>query len=210
MALRLPAPQRAEPALGTRRIYLREPLPRDWQVWAELRSASREFLAPWEPIWATDGLSRANYRRRLRRLARDEADDLGYAYFLFRRTDEALLGGVTLGNVQRGAAQSATVGYWMGWRFAGQSYMTEALGAVLAHAFGPLGLHRIEAACMPENERSRRLLDRWGFRQEGLARQYLKINGVWHDHVIYALLAAEYPRATDQVERRLASGPAGG
>jgi ribosomal-protein-alanine N-acetyltransferase len=88
--------------------------------------------------------------------------------------------------------------------------MTEALGAVLAHAFGPLGLHRIEAACMPDNARSRRLLDRWGFREEGLARQYLKINGVWHDHLIYALLAAEYPRAAERVERHLASGVAGG
>lgn len=210
MALRLPTAQRAEPALETRRTFLREPMPRDWQAWAELRSASREFLAPWEPVWAADGLSRANYRRRLRRLARDEADDLGYAYFLFRRADEALLGGVTLGNVQRGAAQSATVGYWMGQRFAGFGYMTEALGAVLAHAFGPLGLHRIEAACMPENERSRRLLDRWGFREEGLARQYLKINGVWHDHALYALLAADYPSAAERVEKRLNSGPAGG
>jgi ribosomal-protein-alanine N-acetyltransferase len=210
MALRLPTAQRAEPPLSTARTYLRDPLARDWQAWAELRSASREFLAPWEPIWAPDGLSRASYRRRLRRQARDEIEDLGHAFFLFRRADEALLGGVTLRNVQRGAAQSATIGYWMGERHAGNGYMTEALGAVLGHAFGPLGLHRVEAACMSHNERSRRLLGRWGFRQEGVARQYLKINGVWHDHLLFALLAAEFPHAADRVERRKGSGAAGG
>lgn len=193
----------------TPRAYLRAPRLSDWSAWAELRHASREFLAPWEPAWASDALARASYRRRLRRLARDEGEEIGYAYFMFRRADDALLGGITLSNVQRGAAQSATIGYWMGHRFAGQGYMAEALVALLDHAFGPLGLHRLEAACMPENARSRRLLERCGFHEEGYARQYLRINGAWSDHVLFALLATEYPAAAERLQQWLRSGVAG-
>lgn len=208
MALRLSGTNRAEPALVTQRVYLREPHSNDWAAWAELRHSSRDFLTPWEPVWASDALSRASYRRRLRRQAKDESEDLSFAFFVFRRADDAMLGGITLGSVQRGAAQSATVGYWMGRRHAGQGYMTEALAAGLDHAFGALGLHRVEAACMPENERSRRLLDRCGFRQEGYARQYLRINGVWHDHLLFALLGTEYPAAAERLQQWLRSGAA--
>ncbi len=133
---------------------------------------------------------------------------LGYAFFVFRRGDDALLGGITLSNVQRGAAQSATIGYWMGRHHAGQGFTAEALGALLDHACGPLGLHRLEAACMPENVRSRRLLERCGFRQEGYARQYLRINGVWNDHLLFALLATDYPAASERLQQWLRSGVA--
>jgi len=206
VALRLTGSNRPEHALASRRVYLREPRPGDWQAWSELRDASRDFLMPWEPAWAPDALSRINYRRRLRRQAKDEADDLGYGFFVFRRGDDALLGGITLGNVQRGAAQTATVGYWMGQRHAGQGYMTEALRLALDHGFGTLGLHRLEAACMPDNARSRRLLERCGFRQEGFARHYLRINGVWQDHLLFGLLATDYPVAAAAIERWLRSG----
>ncbi len=197
MALRLGGSGRTEPMFVTRRAYLRAPRLNDWPAWAELRHASRDFLMPWEPAWAPDALGRAAYRRRLRRLARDESEDIGYAYFVFRREDDALLGGITLSNLQRGAAQSATIGYWIGRPHAGQGYMTESLGALLDHAFGPFGMHRLEAACMPENARSKKLLERCGFRQEGYARQYLRINGVWHDHLLFALLAGDFRAAAD-------------
>lgn len=199
MALRLGGSGRTEPMFVTRRAYLRAPRLNDWPAWAELRHASRDFLMPWEPAWAPDALGRAAYRHRLRRLTRDESEDGGYAYFVFRRDDDALLGGITLSNLQRGAAQSATIGYWIGRPHAGQGYMTESLGALLDHAFGPLGMHRLEAACVPENTRSKKLLERCGFRQEGYARQYLRINGVWHDHLLFALLAGDYRAAADRL-----------
>ena len=149
MAFLRPASDSArEATLETRALYLRPPQMRDWRAWAELRALSREFLSPWEPTWTSDALTRSAYRRRIRRQLRDGQDDLGYAFFLFRRDDDALLGGMTLSNVQRGAMQSCSVGYWIGRPHARRGHMSEALTGLLGHCFGPLGLHRVEArAC---------------------------------------------------------------
>ena len=178
-----------EATVETRALYLRPPQMRDWRAWAELRALSREFLSPWEPTWPSDALTRSAFRRRIRRQQRDGQDDLGYAFLLFRKEDDALLGGMTLGNVQRGAAQSCSVGYWIGRPHARQGYMSEALGGLLRHCFGRLGLHRVEAACMPENVASRKLLEGAGFSCEGHAQAYLKIAGAWRDHLLYATIA---------------------
>lgn len=174
------------------RVYLRPPRRADYLQWARLREISREFLTPWEPVWPADALSRASFRRRLRRILQDWREDTGYAFHIVTRTGEQLAGGIALSNLRRGVAQSASVGYWIGTEYADQGYMTEALDAILAFGFGDLGLHRIEAACLPHNEPSRRLLHRTGFQQEGLARQYLRINGQWEDHVLFGLLRDEY------------------
>jgi ribosomal-protein-alanine N-acetyltransferase len=181
-----------EVVLRGERVYLRPPRRGDYLAWARLREASREFLVPWEPVWPSDALSRSSYRRRLRRILQDWRDDTGYAFHIVHRTGEKLLGGIALSNLRRGVAQSASVGYWIGAEFADQGFMTEALDAILAFGFGDLALHRIEAACLPANEPSRRLLHRLGFQQEGLARQYLRINGQWEDHVLFGLLRDEY------------------
>ena len=149
-----------EATVETRSLYLRPPQMRDWRAWAELRAVSREFLSPWEPTWPSDALTRSAFRRRIRRQLRDGQDDLGYAFFLFRREGNALLGGMTLSNVQRGAAQSCSVGYWIGRPHAHKGHMSEALAGLLGHCFGPLGLHRVEAACMPKNDASRKLLEK--------------------------------------------------
>ena len=175
--------------LTTDALYLRAPRMSDWRAWAELRAVSREFLRPWEPTWPSDALSRGAFRRRLRRQQREGWEGTGRAFFVLRQSDDALLGGVTLGNVQRGAAQSCNVGYWIGRPHARNGYMTEALAGVLRHAFDGLGLHRVEAACMPENLASRGLLQKSGFRHEGRARAYLKIDGAWRDHLLYAALS---------------------
>ena len=184
------------PARGTRlegeRLFLRLPEEGDWRAYAELRTASRRFLEPWEPAWLDDTLSRDAYLRRVRRGEQDWRDDASYAFFLVRRADLRLLGGIGLSNIRRGVSQSATLGYWIGQEFARQRYMTEALGLLLDHAFGPLRLHRIEAACLPHNEASRRLLLRAGFVEDGRARRFLKIGGEWHDHLLYALLAEDF------------------
>lgn len=170
------------------RIYLRPPQYGDWRAWAALREQSRAFLTPWEPTWPGDALSRASFRRRQRYVILEWHEDSGYSLFVFRREDDRLLGGVTLSNVRRGIAQAASLGYWTGAPFARQGYMSAALQALLPFAFERLGLHRIEAACLPHNAASRQLLIRTGFQEEGLARRYLRINGSWQDHALYALL----------------------
>ena len=170
-------------------VLLRSPRLRDYSSWAALRSRSRPFLQPWEPVWPEDDLQRAAYRRRMATYAREIDAGGAYPFFIFRTSDDALVGGVTLSNVRRGVAQMATLGYWMGEPYAGQGYMTAALKPLVAFAFGPLALHRVEAACLPENHASHRLLLKTGFREEGMAQAYLKINGNWRDHLLFGLVA---------------------
>jgi len=183
-----------EPRLRGDGIYLRPAAPSDYQAWADIRESSRGFLAPWEPTWPDDDLTRAAYRRRLRRQNEEMARDESYTFFIFDAGNDALLGGLTLGGVRRGVSQTATLGYWMGAAFAGRGIMTRAVGAVGRWTFQSLRLHRIEAACLPENIASRTLLERNGFTREGLARSYLKINGAWRDHLLYAIVETEASR----------------
>lgn len=186
-----PNPQRAF-RLDSGRVVLRPPQLGDWQAWAELRAASREFLTPWEPSWPHDALTRAAFRRRVRAYDREWQQGTGYSFLVFSRDEEAtLLGGVTLTNLRRGVAQSVSLGYWIGQAHARQGFMTEALEAVLAFCFDDLGLHRIEAACLPGNVASAGLLRKLGFRSEGHAREYLRINGRWQDHELFAMLRGD-------------------
>jgi ribosomal-protein-alanine N-acetyltransferase len=175
------------------RIVVRSPTYGDWQAWSTLRAQSREFLTPWEPNWPSDILSRAAYRRRLVRYALDWRDQAGYSFFICRKEDDELLGGIALSNIRRGVAETASLGYWIGKPHARQGYMSDALRLVLRYSFEKLGLHRIEAACLPTNEASRGLLMKAGFREEGYAKQYLFIDGAWRDHVLYAILRDEWP-----------------
>jgi ribosomal-protein-alanine N-acetyltransferase len=179
------------PSISGDGILLRAPQPADFAEWADLREISRAFLAPWEPTWPADDLTRAAFRRRLRRYAEDQRADLAYPFFLFRQHDNVLVGGLTLGNIRRGVAQAGSLGYWMGAPHARQGYMTAAVRALAGFAFATLRLHRIEAACIPANAASIRLLEKTGFAREGYAREYLCINGVWQDHLLYARLSSD-------------------
>ena len=172
-------------------VYLRAPQMSDYSEWTALREASRAFLTPWEPTWPGDDLSRSAFRRRLRRYAEDQRSDTSYAFFLFRKSDEALVGGLTLANIRRGVAQAGSLGYWIGEPFARRGLMTGAVRALVPFSFGSLRLHRIEAACIPSNAASIRLLENAGFSREGYARQYLCINGLWQDHLLFARLASD-------------------
>ena len=175
-------------------LFLRPPRPSDYDNWARLREASREHLTPWEPTWAHDELSARGFNNRLRRYEDEATRDEARHFFVFRNHDEALLGGLTLGEIRRGVSQAATLGYWMGKPHAGQGNMTRAVAAATGWGFSALHLHRIEAACVVANAASARLLVNSGFVHEGRARAYLKINGVWQDHELYALLAGDLPR----------------
>jgi ribosomal-protein-alanine N-acetyltransferase len=171
------------------RVTLRMPMTGDYREWATLRAESRRFLEPWEPRWAADELEWPAWRQRLTRYREDFSQGTGAAFFIFDAASNRLMGGITLGNIRHGVAQCGQIGYRIGERYAGKGFMLEALTLVTAHAFETLKLHRVEAACIPDNTRSVRVLEKAGFKREGLLRSYLRINGSWHDHYLYARIA---------------------
>ena len=170
---------------------MRSPQMRDFEQWARLRSDSQEFLAPWEPQWSRDHLTSRAFRNRVIWAERAIRQGEAYPLFLFRQKDGQIIGGVTLSNIRRQPAQAGTLGYWVGEAYAMQGYMTEALSLVRDHAFAVLDLSRLEGACLPDNVASRRLLERCGFKYEGVAQSYLQINGRWRNHVLYAALRGD-------------------
>ena len=176
------------PAIAGAGVVLRAPQSSDYAAWAALREESRAFLTPWEPTWPDDDLTRSAFRLRLRRYAEDQSSDLAYAFLIFRSDDHVLIGGLTLANIRRGVAQAGSIGYWIGAPFARKGYMVAAVSALIPFCFKTLRLHRLEAACIPANTASIRLLEKTGFKREGYAHSYLCINGVWHDHLLYGRL----------------------
>jgi [ribosomal protein S5]-alanine N-acetyltransferase len=181
----------------TDRLILRLPVHTDWGQWAGLRDDSVAFLTPWEPVWSRDHLSRKSFTNRVYWARRAEAQGTALPLVMERREDARLVGALTLDNIRRGPAQAGTLGYWIGAPFARQGYMREAILAVVHHAFHELDLSRIEAACLPENQPSRGLLEKAGFKYEGVAQSYLQINGRWRNHVLYACLRPDRRGRTD-------------
>lgn len=173
------------------RVYLRYPQMSDWKGWAEIRQQSRQHLTPWEPLWSHNTLTKTSFRARLRQYARDAKDDDGHAFLIFRKEDNQIVGSITLSNIRRGVSQTGTIGYWTGHPFVRMGYMCEAISTLLPELFDVFGLRRIEAACLLENVPSASLLEKVGFTREGHARQYLCINGVWQDHLLYAFLKGD-------------------
>ncbi|MEX0339638.1 MAG: GNAT family N-acetyltransferase [Arenibacterium sp.] len=177
--------------IETERLTLRPPVHADFRPWAALRQASQSYLTPWEPSWAPDHLTRKSFTNRVYWAQRSVSGGTAVPLFLFRREDGELIGAITLDNIRRGPAQAGTLGYWTGQSFARQGYMREAIHAVVHHAFSRLDLSRIEAACLPENAASRGLLEKSGFKYEGVAQSYLQIAGRWRTHVLYAALRSD-------------------
>ena len=189
--------RRRKPQVETERLTLRLPLHSDFRDWATLRAESRDFLTPWEPAWSAEHLGRKAFANRVYWAARAEAAGTALPFFLIERATGRVLGAITLDNIRRGPAQAGTLGYWVGARYARQGFMREAIAAVVDHAFGPMDLSRIEAACLPENAASRGVLEKSGFKYEGVAQAYLQINGRWRNHVLYANLRADRRGRTD-------------
>lgn len=194
MALLNPFGRGGSLTLSGRAVVLRYPQAGDYEAWASLRDKSRAHLQPWEPTWGPDELTRASYRRRITRYAQEIREDRGYPFWVMSLTGQ-LMGGCNLSNVRRGVSQTATMGYWMGAQFAGQGFMSAAVSLVLEHAFGHLNLHRIEAACLPVNEASRKVLLKCGFAEEGFAKKYLKIDGQWRDHLLFGLVEDDWRKS---------------
>ncbi len=172
-------------------MFLRPPQHSDYRQWSALRRDSAEFLKPWEPTWADDHLSRKGFTNRVYWAQRSITNESALPLFLIRRKDEVLLGAITLDNIRRGPSQAGTCGYWIGQPFARQGYMREALQAVVHYGFNALDLSRMESACLPENAASRAVLERCGYKYEGVAQSYLQINGRWRNHVLYANLRGD-------------------
>ncbi|MEJ6478076.1 MAG: GNAT family protein [Octadecabacter sp.] len=183
--------------IETERLTLRPPVHGDFRSWTALRQASFDFLSPWEPAWAKDHLSRRSFTNRVYWAQRSINSGTAVPLFLIRREDDTLLGAITLDNIRRGPAQAGTTGYWIGADFARQGYMREAIQGLVHHAFHALDLSRIEAGCLPENTPSRSLLEKCGYKYEGVAQSYLQIDGRWRNHVLYANLRSDRRGKTD-------------
>ena len=168
-------------------VTLRAPRGADYEAWSALRQLSHAYLQPWEPTWPEDDLTRPAFKRRLAIYAREIDAGNAWPFFIFD-ADQTLVGAITLSNVRRGVAESGTLGYWIGRPFAGRGHATAAVRGLVAHAFDDLRLHRVEAACVPTNLASRRVLEKAGFTLEGQARAYLKINGAWADHLLFGVV----------------------
>ena len=195
--LGLGAGWRRKVRIETERMTLRLPEHGDWRAWSALRADSTDFLAPWEPVWSNDHLTRRAFTSRVYWAARAETQGTALPLLLTRRQDRVLLGAITLDNIRRGPAQAGTLGYWIGAAHARQGFMREAVKAVVHHAFSQMDLSRIEAACLPENAASRSLLESCGFKYEGVAQSYLQISGRWRNHVLYANLRSDRRGRTD-------------
>ena len=169
-------------------LVLRAPASRDFQAWKHIREVSRDFLEPWEPKWPDNDLTRLGFRRRLKRYEQERERRTGETYFLISKSTKAPIGGITVSNIRYGVARNCNIGYWMGEEFAGKGFMKLTVKAVARHIFDDLKLCRIEAACLPGNKRSSKLLESIGFEREGHMRKYLEINGMRHDHILYSLL----------------------
>jgi ribosomal-protein-alanine N-acetyltransferase len=173
---------------------LRLPQHRDFQAWHSLRKSSRPFLKPFEPRWTEADLARSVFTARVKRARQEAEEGSDYSFLIFtgEGRSETLVGGITLSNIRRRAAQFVNIGYWMGQQFAGQGMMTEAVGVVLPFVFDSLDLHRVHAAFLPGNTASRRVLEKNGFIEEGFAKSYLQIDGRWEDHVLFGLTRERY------------------
>lgn len=189
--------QRQKVRIDTDRLSLRLPHHSDFHRWVALRRDSFAFLSPWEPAWSEDHLSRRAFTNRVYWARRSFRTGTAVPVFLVRREDQTLLGAVTLDNIRRGPSQSGTLGYWIGAAHARRGYMKEAIEAVVHYAFVHLDLSRVEAACLPENQASRGVLEKSGFKYEGVAQSYLQIDGRWRTHVLYASLRPDRRGRTD-------------
>ena len=189
--LKIISARESSPELRGVHVFLQTPNVSHYKEWSTLREKNKEFLTPYEPKWAQNGLTLGFYKKRLARQKIERQAGRGAFFFIFEKNTNELIGGINLNNIQYGAAYHASLGYWLGEDFQRQGYMAEALSLMKMYAFNGLNLKRLNAACLPDNERSVRLLEKAGFTEEGYAPKYLQINGVWQDHRLFGLLNHE-------------------
>jgi len=174
--------------LNAQRIYLRRPHETDFESWKGLREKSEAELRPFEPTWQEDEIALSGFKRRLKIYKIHQMRKTGDSFFIFHKNTHALLGAITLSNIRYGEVQTASLGYWLGTEYTGHGYMRETLLLLSLYSFQTLGLNRLEAACIKENQRSQKVLQNMGFTAEGILRSYFRINGEWRDHILYSRL----------------------
>lgn len=184
-------------AIETERLILRLPIMKDYPEWHRVREEGRDFLLPWEPIRPREYSGSKAFRNRVYWSAKSAADGRSLPLFLIEKSTDTFMGAVTLDNIRRGPAQMCNMGYWIGPEYARLGYMSEAVTALVQYAFTELDLSRVEAACLAKNAPSRGLLERCGFKYEGVAQSYLQIGGRWRTHVLYANLRHDRRGRTD-------------
>ena len=176
----------------------------DWDAWREVRLRCRDWLEPWEPaseVGASDPLrDREAFRSRCGAWDRQRHFDAAYGFGMFLHTNGRLAGEVSLGSVQRGPFQSAYIGYWVDAALAGQGLTPEGVAAVIRYGFDTLGLHRLEAAIVPRNLASRRVAEKLELREEGTSLRFLQIQGVYEDHIRYAITREEWDERRSDLE----------
>ena len=180
--------------LFAKRVVLRPLVSDDFPQWREVRRANRDWLTKWEPkrIAASPDVveDRSAFSMRCHSRERERQLGSGFGFGVFVAGNFA--GEVNLNSVQRGPFQNAYVGYWIDERHAGHGYTPEAVVAVIRYAFEELDLHRIQISIVPRNTASRRVVEKIGVRAEGVAERYLEINGVWEDHIRFAITSEEW------------------
>jgi ribosomal-protein-alanine N-acetyltransferase len=184
-----------------RRVLLRPLIASDFRSWQEVRRRNVEWLTKWEAAkvpGAPDVVEdRGAFEARCAARQRERMLGTGFGFGIFVSGEFA--GEINLNSIQRGPFQNAYVGYWIDEKHAGQSYMAEAVVAVTRFAFDELHLHRVQVAIIPRNTNSRRVMDKLAVREEGVAQRYLEINGVWEDHVRYAMTVEEWDERRDEL-----------
>jgi ribosomal-protein-alanine N-acetyltransferase len=184
------------PQLVGPRVLLRPLRGGDFPAWREVRQTSRDWLEPWEPrpeAGSADPVADADaFRARCSAWDRQRQFDAAYGFGMFLRADDRFIGEVSLGTVHRGPFQSASIGYWVDRREAGNGYVPEGVALIIRYGFDDLQLHRLEAAIVPRNAASRRVAAKLGLREEGTSERFLQINGVFEDHVRYAITVEEW------------------
>jgi len=177
-----------------RRILLRPLRPDDFWAWQEVRRRNLDWLTKWEPR-RPDGapdpvVDRSAFALRCHARDREWQSGAGYGFGVF--VGGSFCGEINLNAVQRGPFQSAYLGYWIDEEQAGRGYTPEGVVMVLRFAFEELNLHRVQISIVPRNESSLRVVEKLRLRNEGTALRYLEINGVWEDHVRFAVTAEEW------------------
>ena len=173
--------------LKSKNVELRTPRYSDYEQWRDLRESSKAFLELWEPKRDNGFFKRNAFNNRVKWAKKSANSEQAYQFFIFDK-HQTLLGSITIENIRKGPSNAATLGYWLGKQHTGKGFMRESVLNIVDFSFTKLTISRLEAATLPENKSSRRLLEKVGFKYEGVGQSYLQINGRWRNHVLYGML----------------------
>lgn len=196
-----PSPEPGAVPLVGRRLVMRPLISDDFSQWREVRTVNDDWLTKWEPARVPGQpdvvTSRQAFASRCAARQRERQLGTGFGFGVF--VNQQLVGEMNVSAIQRGPFQNAYVGYWIDQRHAGQEYTPEALVVAMKFAFESLHLHRLQIAIIPRNRPSRRVVEKLGLRLEGMAERYLEINGVWEDHLRYAITVEDWRERNEEL-----------